>query len=135
MAIPGVGSNRVNAALYYGGPQLLGQTVGNLVGIQPDYVFVTRFPYFENMVNDIGGITVDNPRPFSDVYLKHEGFEAGMIHLNGYDAMAFSRIRKTLPRGRLRPVRQPAAARWSGSTARSGPAPTSRASWSAACCR
>ena len=54
--IPGVGSNRVNAALYYGGPQLLARTVGDLVGVQPDYVFVTRFPFFEDMVDDIGGI-------------------------------------------------------------------------------
>lgn len=97
--ISGVGSNRVNAALYYGGPQLLGETVGNLIGIQPEYVFVTRFPYFEEMVDSIGGITVDNPTAFSDYYLKPAGFEAGRIHLNGYGAMAFSRIRKALPGG------------------------------------
>ena len=41
--IPGDGNDKINAALYYGGPQLLGETVGNLIGIQPDYVFVTRF--------------------------------------------------------------------------------------------
>ena len=34
-----------------------GRTVGNLVGVQPDYVFVTRFPFFEKMINEIGGIT------------------------------------------------------------------------------
>ena len=28
VSIPGHGSDRVNAALYYGGPQLLGETVG-----------------------------------------------------------------------------------------------------------
>ena len=38
--IPGHGSNRVNAALYFGGPQLLGETVAGLIGIEPDYVFV-----------------------------------------------------------------------------------------------
>lgn len=97
--IPGYGSNRVNAALYYGGPQLLAATVGDLVGVQPDYVFVTRFPFFENMVNDIGGIHVDNPRPFDDVNLKDNGFRSGRIHLDGYSAMAFSRIRKSLAGG------------------------------------
>lgn len=97
--IPGHGSNRVNAALYFGGPRLLGQTVGNLVGVQPHYVFVTRFPFFEDLVDRIGGITVRNPRPFSDVNLKDDGFEQGKVHLNGYDAMAFARIRKTLPGG------------------------------------
>ena len=99
VSIPGVGSERINAALYYGGPELLGETVGELIGIVPDYVFVTRFEKFANMVNDIGGIEVDNPTYFSDTYLKPKGFEAGKQHLNGYLALAFSRIRKTLLRG------------------------------------
>jgi polyisoprenyl-teichoic acid--peptidoglycan teichoic acid transferase len=99
VSIPGYGSNRINASLYYGGPQLLGETVGNLVGIEPDYVFVTRFPYFEDMINDIGGIDVRNPWAFSDENLKPKGFPAGKVHLNGYTAMAFSRIRHTLPGG------------------------------------
>jgi LCP family protein required for cell wall assembly len=97
--IPGYGSNRVNAALTFGGPSLMGRTVGNLVGVQPDYVMVTRFPFFENMINEIGGIYVYNPRPFDDTYLKGKPFEQGQIKLNGYNAMAFSRIRKSLPGG------------------------------------
>lgn len=97
--IPGYGSNRINAALYFGGPKLLGQVVGTLVGIQPDYVFVTRFPFFEQMVDDIGGITVDNPRFFFDENLKPKGFAAGKIRLNGYTAMAFARSRHQLPAG------------------------------------
>ena len=97
--IPGHGHNKINASLYYGGPQLLGRTVGNLVGIQPDYVFVTRFKYFIAMVNSIGGIDVHNPVAFDDTYLKPGGFKAGRIHLGGYDAMAFSRIRHNLLRG------------------------------------
>ncbi len=97
--IPGFGSNRVNASLTFGGPPLMGRTVGNLVGVQPDYVMVTRFPFFENMVNDIGGIYVDNPRPFADEYLKPKGFDRGRIKLDGYNAMAFARIRKSLGGG------------------------------------
>ena len=99
VSIPGYGSSRINAALTYGGPELLGRTVGNLVGIRPDYVFVTKFPYFEKMVESIGGITVNNPRPFSDEHLKPRGFERGRIHLGGASAMAFSRIRKSLAGG------------------------------------
>jgi polyisoprenyl-teichoic acid--peptidoglycan teichoic acid transferase len=99
VSIPGYGSNRVNASLTYGGPSLMGRTVGNLVGVQPDYVMVTRFPFFENMINDIGGIYVNNPRPFSDTYLRKTPFKQGQIKLNGYNAMAFSRIRKSLPGG------------------------------------
>jgi polyisoprenyl-teichoic acid--peptidoglycan teichoic acid transferase len=99
VSIPGHGRNRVNSALYFGGPQLLGRTVGNLVGVQPDYVFVSRFPFFEDMIRDIGGITVNNPRAFSDPGLKPSGFKQGRIHLGGYEAMAFSRIRKSLAGG------------------------------------
>ena len=97
--IPGYGAGRVNSAMVFGGPQLLGRTCGNLVGVQPDYVFVTRFPFFEDMVDDIGGITVSNPRRFSDENLKPRGFAAGRIRLDGYGAMAFARIRKTLAGG------------------------------------
>jgi LCP family protein required for cell wall assembly len=99
VSIPGFGYNRINASLTFGGPQLMGQTVGNLVGVQPDYVMVTRFPFFENMIDDIGGIYVNNPRAFSDPYLKPKGFKAGQIKLDGYSAMAFSRIRKSLAGG------------------------------------
>ncbi|ABL81252.1 MULTISPECIES: LCP family protein [unclassified Nocardioides] len=99
VSIPGHGFEKINAALYFGGPQLLGQTVGNLVGVQPDYVFVSRFKFFQAMVKDIGGITVDNPVAFDDTYLKPKGFRKGRIHLGGYDAMAFSRIRHNLIRG------------------------------------
>lgn len=98
-SIPGHGSNRVNAALYYGGPQLLGKAVGGLVGVQPDYVFVTRFQGLREMVNSIGGIRVHNPRGFSDSDLWPQGFDKGTFRVNGHGATAFARIRKTLPGG------------------------------------
>jgi LCP family protein required for cell wall assembly len=97
--IPGHGTDKINAALYYGGPQLLGQTVGNLIGVHPKYVFVTRFQYLQAMVNWMGGIDIRNPYAFSDDPLKRTGFKAGRIHLSGYDAVAYSRIRHSLPRG------------------------------------
>jgi polyisoprenyl-teichoic acid--peptidoglycan teichoic acid transferase len=97
--VPGHGNDKINASLYYGGPDLLGQTVGNLIGVHPKYVIVTRFPYFISMVKSIGGIEVRNPYAFSDDALKPIGFRAGRIHLGGYDAMAYARIRHTLPAG------------------------------------
>lgn len=99
VSIPGHGMNKINAALYFGGPQGMAGAMRNLVGITPDYVMVTRFPFFEDMVDDIGGITVSNPRRFADPNLKKEGFAQGRIRLGGYDAMAFSRIRYDLPGG------------------------------------
>jgi LCP family protein required for cell wall assembly len=99
VAIPGHGTQKINAALYFGGPKAMAGAISNLIGITPDYVMVTRFPFFEDMVDDIGGIEVRNPRAFRDPYLKADGFKSGRIHLGGYDAMAFSRIRKELPGG------------------------------------
>jgi polyisoprenyl-teichoic acid--peptidoglycan teichoic acid transferase len=99
VSIPGYGSDRINASLYYGGPELLGRTVEQLVGITPDYVFVTRFEKFKAMITAIGGITVDNPREFSDPYLKPKGYAVGKLKLDGYLALQFGRIRKSLPRG------------------------------------
>jgi len=99
VSIPGHGMNKINSALYFGGPRLFGQVVGNLVGIQPDYVFVTRFEKFQSLVNRIGGIDIHNPSFFADDPIKPKGFKAGKLHLTGYDAMAYSRIRHALLRG------------------------------------
>jgi len=99
VAIPGHGREKINSALYFAGPRGMAGAMRNLIGIEPDYVMVTRFPFFEDMVDDIGGITVTNPRRFQDPYLKKEGFKQGRIHLDGYNAMAFSRIRKGLVGG------------------------------------
>lgn len=97
--VPGVGSTKINAALYYGGPEAMGQAVGNLVGVQPDYVFVTGFWPLVDMVRAIGPVQVDNPTAMQDDNLKPKGFAAGRITLHPYDTLAFSRIRYGLARG------------------------------------
>lgn len=97
--IPGHGSEKINSALYFGGPQGMAGAIQNLIGIQPDYVMVTTFKGLIAMVHGIGGITVHNPVAFSDSHLAPRGFKTGRIHLNGYRAMAFSRARHDLIRG------------------------------------
>lgn len=97
--IPGFGSNRVNAALNFGGPELLGRTVGNLVGVRPDYVVVATFGGLARLIRSIGGITVNNPRAFSDANLHPRGWRKGKVRLNGMKAVEFARVRKSLPGG------------------------------------
>ena len=97
--IPGHGMEKINAALYFGGPQGMAGAIHNLIGIEPDYVMVTTFKGLIAMVQDIGGITVHNPVAFSDSHLAPHGFKKGRITLNGYRAMAFSRARHDLIRG------------------------------------
>lgn len=96
--IPGHGSEKINAALYFGGPKLMGQAVGNLVGVQPDYVFTAGFDGFRQMVNSIGGVTVRSKFAFSDP-VRPQGYRVGPNKLNGFQAMIFARIRKSFPRG------------------------------------
>ena len=94
--IPGHGSNKINAALTFGGPAADGQLGRGAHRHRARLRDGRRVRGVERMVNGIGGITVDNPIAFSDDPLKPAGFEAGKIRLKGYDAMAFSRIRHNL---------------------------------------
>ncbi len=98
VSIPGHGSNKINAAMTFGGPQLMAAAVGNMVGIRPDYVFTTSFWGFSRMVNAIGGITVTSKYRFSDP-VKPAGYKVGKNKLNGIQAMVFARLRKPFPRG------------------------------------
>lgn len=97
--VPGHGSNRINTGLYYGGPELMADTVQGLVGIEPDYVMVASFWGLTRMVDAIGGIHVNSKYAFSDPYLRKDGFRAGRQKLYGGGALSFSRIRKDLPGG------------------------------------
>lgn len=97
--IPGYGSNRINASLYFGGPQLMARSMANLTGIEPDYVFVTSFWGLRAMVEAIGGVVVNSRHRFSDVNLRPQGFRVGRNKLGGLGTLAFSRVRKDLPRG------------------------------------
>jgi LCP family protein required for cell wall assembly len=99
VGIPGHGNEKINAAMYFGGPKLMAQAVGNLVGIQPDYVMVSSFWGLRAMVDAIGPITVTSPIAFSDQYLRPQGFKRGSQKVGGEGALAFSRVRKALLRG------------------------------------
>lgn len=94
--IPGHGRDKINAAMVYGGPQATAQAVAGLVGIQPDYVFVTSFKGMIRMVGGINGIRVKVTHFMDD---QGQVFRPGMTELSGVEALAFSRIRHGLPRG------------------------------------
>jgi len=96
--IPGQGRNKINAALYFGGPQLMAGAVADMVGIRPDYVFTTGFLGFRAMVQSMGGITVRSKYSFTDVVMPG-GYRVGKNKLNGLQALIFARIRYGLPRG------------------------------------
>lgn len=98
VSIAGHGRNKINASMYFGGPQLMAQSVGNLIGVRPDYVFTTGFDGFRAMVNIIGGVTVHSKFAFSDP-VRPQGYHRGKNNLNGFQALIFGRVRHPLPRG------------------------------------
>jgi len=98
--IPGHGTNKINAAMVYGGPHLTIATLEQLTGIHIDYYLLTWFGGLTHMVNAIGGITVDVPYPMHDSYSGAD-FNAGVQQLNGKQALAFSRNRHDTPEGDL----------------------------------
>jgi polyisoprenyl-teichoic acid--peptidoglycan teichoic acid transferase len=96
--IPGHGHDKINSSMTYGGPQLMAQSVGNLVGVHPDYVFTTGFLGFRAMVRAIGGVTVHSRFAFSDP-VRPQGYVKGVNRLNPFQALIFGRVRHPLPRG------------------------------------
>jgi LCP family protein required for cell wall assembly len=90
--IPDQGQDKINAALAYGGMELMDRTVENFLNSPVDYTVLLDFQSFAKIIDAMGGITIDVPEK---MYLPEEGIdlEAGKQKLNGHDALAFVRWR------------------------------------------
>lgn len=98
--VPGHGQDKINSALFFGGPKLVVQTVEQLTGLTMDYWAMTGFATFETMVDEVDGLVVDVPFPMSDE-ASRAYFDPGVQRLDGGQALAFSRDRHDLPAGDL----------------------------------
>jgi LCP family protein required for cell wall assembly len=98
--VPGHGSNKITVATSLGGPELMARTLEGLTGIHIDYYAMTAFEGFSNLVDGIGGITVDVPYRMSDSY-SGAYFNPGPKHMSGGEALAFARDRHDVPGGDL----------------------------------
>ncbi|HWM73980.1 MAG TPA: LCP family protein [Nocardioides sp.] len=90
------GFDRINAALPQGGPDLVAAAVADLVGITPDYVFVSGFDGFRDMVGAIGGVEVQASRAFADPEFDLT-VEKGPNRFDATEALDYARSRKELP--------------------------------------
>ena len=66
LELPGHGMRRINEALDLGGRRLAAEVIGGLVDIQPDYVLVTGFEGFVEMMSAVGAIEVVAPEGFTN---------------------------------------------------------------------
>ena len=108
--IPGYGSNRLNAAYAFGGPELLMETIQHNFDIPVSRYILVNFEAFAGVVDAVGGVDIEltvEEIGWVNAYLNeyneltgHEfGYnyltqtEPGVIHLNGPQALAYSRNR------------------------------------------
>lgn len=96
--IPGVGTRKINEALFHGGPDLMVRTVQNLTGIRFRGYLLTGFQDFQRMVSRVGGVEVNVPYRMSDRY-SGAYFQPGKRRLRGPAALAFTRNRYDAPGG------------------------------------
>ncbi len=107
--IPEVGLAKINAANQIGGPALTLRTVRQLTGLDVNHVSVVDFDRFEQLIDAVGGIEVDVPRPIrsnrfdcpfatAQRCARWPGwrFERGTQHMDGRRALVYSRIRRNL---------------------------------------
>jgi polyisoprenyl-teichoic acid--peptidoglycan teichoic acid transferase len=105
--IPGHSASKINSSFQLGGPALALRTVRNFTGIPVNHVVVVDFADFTELVDALGGVTVDNPKailsnrfdcPYStqERCSRWEGwrFRKGEIELDGYHALVYSRVRE-----------------------------------------
>jgi LCP family protein required for cell wall assembly len=90
--IPGHGENKINAALAFGGPTLLVQTVENVTGLQINHYMGIGFGGLVSVVNQVGGVTMCLPKALHD-YDSGANIPAGCHNLDGAQALAFVRDR------------------------------------------
>jgi len=94
VTIPGAGSDKINAALEYGGVPMLRKTIEKMLDVQIDHVAAIDFDGFRELTKAIGGVTVENPKAFCAYKTTPDVcFEAGKIHIQGQRALKWVRER------------------------------------------
>lgn len=88
--------DKINHAYAFGGVEMSMDTVEGLLDIPIDYYVQINMEGFEDIVNAVGGVTVNNDLNFS---YGGYSFNEGELTLSGKEALAFSRMRYEDPRG------------------------------------
>ncbi|MCR8850551.1 LCP family protein [Rossellomorea sp. SC111] len=99
--IPDHGRDKINHSYAYGGKDLTIETVENFLEIPIDYYVTVNFKGFKNIIDELGGVTVDVPFDFYDINKDREKFyfTEGKQKLDGEEALVYARMRKKDPRG------------------------------------
>lgn len=90
--IPGNGTNRINAAFVFGGPDLLVQTIQQNFGIPINHYVEIDFGGFATVVDSLDGVTKTFDNPARDLKSGLD-VEEGIVVMNGEVALAYARSR------------------------------------------
>lgn len=97
--IPGHGTDKINAANVYGGPELVMETVSNLTGVKIDNYLMTNVRGFRDIVDALGGVTIDVEKrmyhydPYDEPDLQRIDLQPGVQLLDGNKALQYVRFR------------------------------------------
>lgn len=92
------GKNKINAAVAYGGPQLLVKTIQKMSGLTIDHVVLVNFSAVRSIVDSVGGVDVTVDKTVTDTRSKRT-FKQGVNHLDGNAALDYVRQRYNLTEG------------------------------------
>ncbi|MCT2534189.1 LCP family protein [Aquibacillus koreensis] len=84
--------DKINHAYAFGGPDMSIASVENLLDIELDYYVRVNMEGLAELVDAVGGITIENDIAFQD-------FQIGTLQLTGEEALSYVRMRKQDPRG------------------------------------
>lgn len=88
--------DKINHAYAFGGPEMAINTVEHFLDIPIDYFIQVNMESFREIVDAVGGVSVNNTLKFS--YGGYT-FNKGQITLDGKEALAYSRMRYEDPNG------------------------------------
>ena len=91
--IEGYGTQKINAAYAFGGAAGAVHEVSELTGAPVSQVAVVKFDGVEDLVDALGGVTVNVPVPVNDPYYTGLVLPAGEQEMDGHTALLFSRVR------------------------------------------
>ncbi|MDN3019545.1 LytR family transcriptional regulator [Paenibacillus sp. BSR1-1] len=88
--------DKINHAYAFGGVPMAMDTVENFLDIPIDFYIQVNMEGFTEMVDAVGGVTVQNDLDFTQ---DGTHFAKGQLNLNGKEALSFTRMRHEDPRG------------------------------------
>jgi LCP family protein required for cell wall assembly len=95
VAIPGEGTNKINAAYAFGGPDLLVRTIQENLGIPIAHYAEVDFGGFASIVDAVGGVELEFEHPTRDQKSGLLVEEPGVQRVDGATALAYVRSRST----------------------------------------